>query len=107
MTVTKLTVNKTKFVFKFVPSEVPDDEILNLCSFYGKVEGGIERQNVEVPTKDGGNIKITSATRYVHIKLFPGKKFKTYYWLEGPLPDNRGRRITVYTTINHNSVPSA
>ena len=42
-----------------------------------------------------GKIKITSATRFGHMKLDPGKKFKNYYWLEGPLPGNLERRITV------------
>ena len=44
--VSKLTQTKTKVTFKNVSSEVPDEEILNLCSYYGKVKGGVKRENV-------------------------------------------------------------
>ena len=45
--------------------------------------------------KNLGNVSLTSAKRFVMMKLDPGKKFNNYYWLEGPLPSDKGRRITV------------
>ena len=42
-----------------------------------------------------GKIKLMYATRFVYMKLDPEKKFKNFYWLEGPLPGDQGRRITV------------
>ena len=33
--------------------------------------------------------------RFVYMKLDPGKKFKNFYWLEGHLLGDQGRRITV------------
>ena len=93
--VTKLTETTTRIKFNNVPLEVPDEEILNLCSCYGKVEGKVGREQVQMNNAILGKIKVTSATRFVYMKLDPGKKFNNFYWMEGPLPGDQGRRITV------------
>merc|ERR1712098_867406 len=38
VTVTKITLHKTKVLFKFVPTKVPDEEIINLCNVYRNLE---------------------------------------------------------------------
>ena len=42
--------------------------------------------------KDRGKI---GANRSLDVLLNPGYAFENYYWLEGPLPSDQGRRITV------------
>ena len=67
-----------------VPVEVPDEEVLNLCSLYGKVEGEVGREKVTINNSKLGSFKLVSATRFVHMKINPGKKFNNYYWMETP-----------------------
>ena len=59
--VTKLTETTTRIKFNNVPLEVPDEEILNLCSCYGKVEGKVGREQVQMNNAVLGKIKVTSA----------------------------------------------
>ena len=47
---TKLTVNKTRVLFKFVPTEVPNYEIINLCNTYGRVESDVISQTIVIQT---------------------------------------------------------
>ena len=35
------------------------------------------------------------SNRTVDVLLNPGYTFENYYWMEGPLPSDQGRRITV------------
>ena len=93
--ISKLTQTNTKVTFRNVPIEIPDEEILNLCAVYGKVEGKVNRETVTIDNTKLGKVKLPSATRFVNMKLFPGKKFNNYYWMEGPLPGDQGRRVTV------------
>ena len=88
-------LESTKVTFKNVPLEIQDDELMNLCVIYGKVDGEIKREAVNMNHSKYGKFKLTSSTRYVYMKLNPGQKFKNYYWMEGPLPGDQGRRITV------------
>ena len=84
----------TKVVFKNVPISVPDEEILHLCCQYGTpTDGKVHKDSVTI----GGATRytITSSTRWVQVQLLPGKTFRNYYWLAGPLPGDVGRRITV------------
>ena len=91
----RVTQQTTKVIFRNVPSEVPDSQILHLCKFYGKPESEVIREKVKLKNKNLGNVSLTSAKRFVMMKLDPGKKFNNYYWLEGPLPSDKGSRITV------------
>ena len=49
VTVTKLPLNKTRVLFKFVPTEVPDEDIINLCNAYVTLESKVEKQTIEIP----------------------------------------------------------
>ena len=76
--------------FKNVPLCIPDEEIINLCKCYG------EPVNNEVYNKPSELTRgVLGATRFVEMKLAPGKQFENYYWMEGPLDQDQGGRITV------------
>ena len=38
---------------------------------------------------------VAGATRFVEMKMLPGKQFENFYWMEGPLEGDQGCRITV------------
>ena len=101
--ISKLTQTNTKVTFRNVPIEIPDEEILNLCAVYRKVEGKVNRETVTIDNTKLGKVKLPSATRFVNMKLLPGKKFNNYYWVEGPLPGDQGRRVSVlhYNQFQH------
>ena len=82
----------TKVIFRNVPITVPNEEILHLCSQYGKPKDGIVHREV---IHFGAKRSIPSSTRWVEIALEPGKSFRNYYWLAGPQPGDVVRRITV------------
>ena len=92
VTVRKQRQNIIRVTFKNVPLNVPDEEILTLCAAYGKTMDNTvhyERLN---------NIKgrgLTGSTRYVDMELDQGKTFENFYWLEGPLQGDVGKRIVV------------
>ena len=92
--VTSQTANLTKVTFKNVAFNIPDEEILNLCSCYGELVDSVV--SYEKPTLNSRGVM--GATRYVDIKLTPGKQLENFYWLEGPLEGDRGCRITVLHT---------
>ena len=74
---------------------VPDEEILHLCGVYGTVQDikvYWETQRVTTSTKRG---ILVSPTRYVLMNLNNGSKFNNFYWMEGPMAGDPGRRITV------------
>ena len=94
ITVTRQTANLTRVAFKNVPLNIPDEEILNLCSCYGDIVDSVV--NYEKPSLNSRGVM--GSTRYVDVKLTPGKQFENFYWLEGPLEGDRGSRITVLHT---------
>ena len=78
--------------FRNVPLNVPDEEIIHLCTHYGKpLNNKVEYERISNP-KFGC---INGSTRYVEMEIAPGKSFKNFYWMEGPLPGDQGCRITV------------
>ena len=81
----------TRVSFRNVPLNVPDEEIIHLCSFYGKPLKNVEYERIANPKFNG----ISGSTRYVDMELHPGKSFSNFYWMEGPLPGDQGCRITV------------
>ena len=86
-----------KVTFKNVPLNVPDEEILNLCNSYGKPVGNVYYEKLQ-------NIRgfvLTGSTRFVDVEMEQGISFENYYWLEGPLPGDIGKRIVVL----HNNQP--
>ena len=94
VTVVKQMADLTRVTFKHVPFNVPDEEILNLCSCYGDV--GASTVSFEQPSINSRGVM--GATRYVDLKITPGKQFENFYWLEGPLEGDKGSRITVLHT---------
>ena len=81
----------TRVMFRNVPYNIPDEELIHLCKFYGKPV----RNEVmyEQPTKASRGVP--GSNIIVMVEMEPGKQFENYYWMEGPLPGDQGCRITV------------
>ena len=92
VTVNRQSQNVTRVSFKNVPLNVPDEEILNLCLAYGKpLENKVSYETLNI--KRGKTL--TGSTRYVDMQMEEGKTFMNYYWMEGPLAGDQGKRIVV------------
>ena len=89
--VRKQTTASTRIVFKNIPFNIPDEEVLNLCNCYGTPTENKVHYDRPSPISRG----IPGSTRFVNMKLSPGKKMMNYYWIEGPLDSDKGARITV------------
>ena len=83
--------NLTKVTMMNVPFNVPDEEIFHLFKVYG--EPVMNRVHYEHPTRNSRGVP--GSTRYVEMKMNPGMQFENFYWVEGPLSDDQGCRITV------------
>ena len=81
----------TKILFKNVPLNVPDEELINLSLCYGQPVGAVRREKLS-SLKDRGKF---GSNRTLDVILNPGAAFENYFWLEGPLPSDQGRRIIV------------
>ena len=97
VTVTKQRQNIIKVTFKNVPLNVPDEEILTLCAAYGKPVSCVQYEHLHNIRGRG----LTGSTRYVDMELEKGQSFENFYWMEGPLPGDVGKRIVVL----HNGQP--
>ena len=84
--------NVTRVQFRNVPLNVPDEEILNLCFCYGTVVNNAVHAEKMSNSRNRGMI---GSTRYVEMILNSRASFQNYYWMEGPLIGDTGRRITV------------
>ena len=89
--VRKQTTASTRIVFKNIPFNIPDEEVLNLCNCYGTPIENKVHYDRPSPISRG----IPGSTRFVNMKLFPGKKMMNYYWIEGPLDSDKAARITI------------
>ena len=95
ITVKKMLNDVTKVTFKNVPMYVPDEEILHLRGiYYIVVDKKVywEQLRITTTTKKG---LLTSPTRYVLMNLNNGAQFNNFYWMEGPMAGDPGRRVTV------------
>ena len=92
ITTRKQSSNVLRVSFRNVPLNVPDEEIINLCTYYGKPVDNIVHYDRMSNTRNNGNF---GATRFVEMEMQPGKSFQNFYWMEGPLPGDQGCRITV------------
>jgi hypothetical protein len=93
--VRKMLNDVTKVTFKNVPMYVPDEEILHLCGMYGTVVDNKvcwERLKISTSTTKGF---LVSPTRYVMMNLNNGSALNNFYWMEGPMAGDPGRRVTV------------
>ena len=97
VSVNKISSTMKRVTFRNVPSYVPDEEILNLCSLYGEVEGEVKREKMTMKTPNG-SVNVATSVRFVMMKMKPGVYFNNYYWLEGPLQGDQGKRVTVLHT---------
>ena len=92
ITVTSIKNRSTKVTFRNVPLNVPDEELLHLAYHYGTpVDNKVDRE-VLTNNKIRG---MKGSTRFIHMNLDKGKSFQNYYWMEGPLPGDQGRRVVV------------
>ena len=76
--------------FKNIPLCVPDEEIINLCVSYGVP---INNEVIYKPAELTRGIP--GSTRFVEMKMLPGRQFENFYWMEGPLEGDQGGRVTV------------
>ena len=91
VTISQQTIGTIKVTFKNVPWEIPDEEIINLCEVYGTPLNNIVNHE-QMPRAYRG---LKGPNRSVDMKMTHGKQFENFYWMEGPLEDDRGCRITV------------
>ena len=99
ITVRKQLSNVTKVTFKNVPLNVPDEEIFNLCLCYGTVTDDTVHYEKMFNSKNKG---MPGSTRFVYMNLDHGSLFENFYWMEGPLAGDSGRRILV---LHNGQVP--
>ena len=76
--------------FKDVPLCIPDEEIINLCKCHGEPANNEVRYRPSELTRG-----VPGSTRFVDMTFLPGKQFENFYWMEGPLEEDQGGRITV------------
>ena len=88
-----LNSGTTKVTFRGVPISVPNEELVHLCSKYGKTDGIVHRQYLRLGNEVSHDI--VNSTRTLQVQLHPGKYLKNFYWLSGPSQGERGRRVTV------------
>ena len=98
ISVRKQRQNIVRVTFKNVPLNVPDEEILNLCNSYGKPVSQVNYERLHNIRGRG----LTGSTRFVDVELEQGVSFENYYWLEGPLHGDVGKRIVV---LHSNQTP--
>ena len=84
--------NITRVTFKNVPLNVPDEEIINLCLCYGTPIDNKVSYEVLTNAKNRGQ---TGSTRYVDIEFEKDMIMENYYWMEGPMQGDQGRRVLV------------
>lgn len=76
------------------PLSVPDEELIHLCRHYSDpIDGTVHRETMHLGTSTRRSVR--GAVRWVEVRLKPGKFFRNYYWLVGPLPGDQGRHVTV------------
>ena len=92
VTVSKQLNNVTRVTFKNVPLNVPHQEILHLCRTYGTpCENKVHYETLTNPKNKG----MLRPTRFLDMQFSQGMSMMNYYWLEGPLSGDQGRRVLV------------
>ena len=85
ISITQQTMGTTKVTFRNVPVSIPDEEIINLCKVYGTPLNNIVNYE-QMPRAYRG---LKGPNRSLNMKMAPGKQFKNFYWMEGPLDEDR------------------
>ena len=91
ITITQQTIGTIKVTFRNVPLYIPDEEIINLCAVYGTPLNNMVYYE-QMPRAYRG---LRGPNRSVIMKMAPWKQFENFYWMEGPLEEDTGCRITV------------
>lgn len=92
ITVTSVNNRSTKVTFRNVPLTVPDEELLHLAYHYGTpVNNKVEWETLS----NNRNRGMKGSARYIYMNMDKGQSFENYYWMEGPLPGDTGRRVVV------------
>ena len=89
--VKRQTANVTEVTFRNVPFNIPDEEIINLCKYYGEPLNN--SVSYEKPNKNSRGV--AGSARIVEINMQAGKQFENFYWMQGPLEGVVGGRVTV------------
>ena len=92
VSVMKQLNNVTRVTFKNVPLNVPNEEILHLCRSYGTP---CNNKVIYETLTNSRNKGMIGSTRFVDMEFARGKSMMNYYWLEGPLSGDQGRRVLV------------
>ena len=92
ITVKKQLSNVTKVIFKNVPLNVPNEEILNLCLCYGTVIDNAVHNEKMFNDRNKG---MTGSNRSVEMVLDSGATLENFYWMEGPLPGDNVNMLSV------------
>ena len=92
ITTKKQLHNITRVTFRNVPLNVPDEEIIELCNCYGKPVNNQVFYELLSNSKNKGH---TGSTRYVDMEFTQGMVMQNYYWMEGPMHGDQGRRVLV------------
>ena len=91
ITVTQQRVDSTKVTFMRVPWNIPDEEIINLCEAYGTPFNNVVNYE-PMPKAYRG---VCRPNHSVDVNMKAGKQFENFYWMEGPLEEDKGSRIIV------------
>ena len=92
VSVRKQLNNITRVTFRNVPLNVPNEEILHLCKCYGNP---VDNKVYYETLTNSRNKGMRGSTRFVDMELKEGYSMMNYYWLEGPLSGDQGRRVLV------------
>ena len=92
VSVTKQLNNITRVTFKNVPINVPNEEILHVCKSYGTPYDNKVYYETLTNSRNKG---MQGSTRFVDMELKKNVSMMNYYWMEGPLSGDQGRRVLV------------
>ena len=92
VSVRKQLNNVTRVTFKNVPINVPDEEVINLCKSYGTP---LDQKVMYESMNNTRNKGMQGSTRFVDMQFNQGMNMMNYYWMEGPLSGDQGKRVLV------------
>ena len=92
------TANVTRVTFRNVPFNIPDEEIVNLCLSYGELVDSTV--SYERPSRNSRGVM--GSTRYVEMKLTPGKQLENFYF-RGHWKETRDPGSQSYTLVKRSN----
>ena len=83
---------QTKVTFLNVPRDIPDEELIHFCNYFGQVKD----ETVYYGKHHGGKLNgLYNGSRWLEMVLDTRKSLINYVWWEGPLPNSGSSRITI------------